>query len=270
MIAHRRLHVERSGRPGSPVVLFVHPNPLDAGCWLYQTTHLSMWYRTLAVDLPGYGLTPPWEAPFHLEEIASACWAAVDEEEGPPAAIVGCSAGAHVAMCMARLRPDGAECLALSGTGYHPPGVPKAFAGRRKAEFESLGLDYRRIYIRELFSPAFGDTSVARWFADQTLRRGRGDLATIMALFDALAVPDPEWFHADLGLPVLVMGGSEDASHHRAGALVDRLPDAEIVTLQGAGHACHIEKPWDYDDHLLDFLSRRTDTWVDTDQSTPA
>lgn len=270
MTAHRRLHVERSGRPGTPVVFFVHPNPLDAGCWLYQTTHLSMWYRTLAVDLPGYGLTPPWEVPFHLDDIAAACWSAVDEEDRSPAAIVGCSVGAHVAMHMARLRPGGAECLVLSGTGYHPPGEPKAFAGRRKAEFERLGLEYRRSYLREVFSPAFRDTSTGRWFAGQALRRNPGDLATILALFDALAVPDPESFHTDLRLPVLVVGGSEDASHRRAGALVDLLPDAEVVTLPGAGHACHVEQPWDYDGHLLDFLSRRTDTGPKAGQSTPA
>ena len=58
-------------------------------------------------------------------------------------------------------------------------------------------------------------------------------------------------------MPVLVMGGSEDKSHRRAPGLVAQLPNAESITLPGAGHACHVERPWEYDGHLLDFLARR-------------
>jgi pimeloyl-ACP methyl ester carboxylesterase len=35
------------------------------------------------------------------------------------------------------------------------------------------------------------------------------------------------------------------------------LPDAELVTLVGAGHACQLEQPWEFDLHLLEFLDRR-------------
>ena len=56
---------------------------------------------------------------------------------------------------------------------------------------------------------------------------------------------------------MLIMTGSEDAAHKRAFALRDVLPDAELVTLVGAGHACQLEQPWEFDRHLLDFLDRR-------------
>jgi hypothetical protein len=29
------------------------------------------------------------------------------------------------------------------------------------------------------------------------------------------------------------------------------------VTLVGAGHACQLEQPWEFDHHMLDFLDRR-------------
>jgi pimeloyl-ACP methyl ester carboxylesterase len=238
-------------------LLFVHPNPMDASCWTFQMAHLSDRFRTIAVDLPGYGRSPSWQGPFDLDEVAAACWTVLDEESSSPVAIVGCSVGAHVAMRMAVQRPDGLRALALSGTGHHPVGQPKGFASRRRAAFEDEGLAYRRRYLRENFSSGFRDTAIARWFEELCLARGPGDLSTILALFDAASAPDPEGFHDGLQLPVLVMGGGEDKSHRRAAGLVDQLPDAEVVTLAGAGHACHVEQPWEYDRHLLDFLERR-------------
>lgn len=251
------LHVERAGPPSAPAVLFIHPNPMDGSCWEYQMAHLSSRFRTAAVDLPGYGRSPAWRAPFGLDDVAAACWSLLDDEEAEPAAIVGCSVGAHVAMRMVRQRPSGSRCLVLSGTGHHPPGRPKASPARRRVAFETEGLAYRRTYFREVFSEAFRDTPTARWFEERCIERGAGDLPTILALLDALARPDEEGLHDGLLLPVLVIGGGADSSHQRSAGLVALLADAETVTLEGAGHACHIEQPWEYDRHLLDFIDRR-------------
>jgi pimeloyl-ACP methyl ester carboxylesterase len=158
---------------------------------------------------------------------------------------------------MARQRATDARSLVLSGTGHHPAGRPKAFAARRKAVFETRGLEYRRTYLRENFSESFRNTPIAEWFEERCLERGSGDLSTILSLFDASSEPDPVGYHGGFQMPVLVMGGSEDKSHERAPDLVSLFPDAEIVTLDGAGHACHVEQPWEYDRNLLDFLQRR-------------
>src|SRR5680860_462136 len=57
--------------------------------------------------------------------------------------------------------------------------------------------------------------------------------------------------------PVMIITGSEDNSHQRAFDLHDRLPDSELVTMEGTGHACFMEQPWVWDRHLLEFLDRR-------------
>jgi len=43
------LYYERLGRAG-PVMAFVHPNPMDQSCWLYQMARFSTWYRCIALD----------------------------------------------------------------------------------------------------------------------------------------------------------------------------------------------------------------------------
>src|SRR4051794_21815024 len=38
------LNYERLGKHGRPMV-FVHPNPMDYNCWLYQMPRFSTWFR---------------------------------------------------------------------------------------------------------------------------------------------------------------------------------------------------------------------------------
>jgi hypothetical protein len=37
--------------------------------------------------------------------------------------------------------------------------------------------------------------------------------------------------------------------------LPDHIPDREVVKIDGAGHACNLEKPWAFDAAMIDFLT---------------
>src|SRR6185295_9471323 len=99
-----KLAWERQGRHGRPLV-FVHPNPMDHACWLYQMAHLSTWFRCVAIDLPGYGDSPSAQAGLTISDVAQACGEAVDEVTSDPAVLVGESVGSNVVMHMANQRP---------------------------------------------------------------------------------------------------------------------------------------------------------------------
>jgi pimeloyl-ACP methyl ester carboxylesterase len=84
-------------------------------------------------------------------------------------------------------------------------------------------------------SDEFAATPLAPWFARMfTERNATADLDTILAMFEALGRPDPERLQADLHAPVLILSGSLDRGHATASALQARLPDAELVTIDGA------------------------------------
>ena len=72
------LYYERMGRTG-PVMAFVHPNPMDQSCWIFQMAHLSTWYRCIAIDIPGYGRSPKAGAGLTMDDMAEACWEAIDD-----------------------------------------------------------------------------------------------------------------------------------------------------------------------------------------------
>jgi pimeloyl-ACP methyl ester carboxylesterase len=71
------LYYERMGRTG-PVIAFVHPNPMDQSCWIFQMAHLSTWYRCIAIDIPGYGRSPKAKPGLTMNDMAQACWEAID------------------------------------------------------------------------------------------------------------------------------------------------------------------------------------------------
>lgn len=248
------LYRELIGPAGAPLMVFVHPNPMDNAAWMYQLAHLSTWYRCVAVDLPGYGRSPRARPGVTLLDLAEACWDAVEADSAGPVVLVGCSIGTNVVLHMQHLSPERTAAVVVSGAGY---ATEKPHLQRHVDAYRRDGVEYRNAYALQDFSPAFRATPLAEWMAGLwTERNEMADVPSILAMFDALIQEDPPWF-ADVRAPVLILTGSEDAAHQRAFALRDVLPDAELITLVGAGHACQLEQPWEFDRHLLDFLDRR-------------
>ena len=248
------LYYERMGRTG-PVIAFVHPNPMDQSCWIYQMAHLSTWYRCIAIDIPGYGRSPKATRGLTMDDMAQACWEAIDEEfPGEPSILVGCSVGSAIVPYMHLQHPRRTPAMVLSGTGYNPA---KEFAARRIKAYTEQGIDYRWGYTFEDLSPAFRATPLAHFFADMFAERNRhADLQSILYQFEALAKPDAEDHHGRISCPTIILSGSEDGTHQAAFALKARIPGCEMKVLYGAGHACQIEQPWLFDRFMLEFLAR--------------
>ncbi len=248
------LYYERMGRTG-PVIAFVHPNPMDQSCWIFQMAHLSTWYRCIAIDIPGYGRSPKAQPGLTMEDMARACWEAIDEiAPGEPAILVGCSVGSALVPHMHHLQPKRTSALVLSGTGYNPG---REFTKHRIASYKEQGTGYRWGYTFEDLSPAFRATPMAHFFADIfTERNAHADVPSIIYQFEALAKPEPDDHHSRIACPTIILTGSEDGSHPRAAALKARIAGCEMKILYGAGHACQIEQPWLFDRYMLEFLRK--------------
>ena len=246
------LYYERMGRTG-PVIAFVHPNPMDQSCWIFQMAHLSTWYRCIAIDIPGYGRSPKAKPGLTMGDMAQACWEAIDDAApGERAILVGCSVGSALVPWMHHQQPKRTAALVLSGTGYNPG---REFTKHRIATYQEQGIGYRWGYTFEDLSPAFRATPMAHFFATMfTERNAHADVQSIIYQFQALAKPEPDDHHSRIACPTIILTGSEDNSHPRAAALKARIPGCEMKILYGAGHACQIEQPWLFDRYLIEFL----------------
>ena len=234
---------------------FIHPNPMDQSCWIFQTAHLSTWYRCIAIDIPGYGRSPKADPGLTMNDLADACWEAIDDAfQGETAILVGCSTGSAISPYMYHRRPDRTAAMILTGTGYSPG---KEFAKRRIAAYTENGIGYRWAYTFEDLSPAFRATPLAHFFANLFTERNEfADLDSILHQFKALQTPEAEGHHENIGCPTIILTGSEDGTHQNSFALQARIPKCELKVLPGAGHACHIEQPWLFNRFMIEFLAK--------------
>jgi 3-oxoadipate enol-lactonase len=252
------LYYERMGREG-PVMAFVHPNPMDQSCWIYQMARFSTWYRCIAIDIPGYGRSPKASAGLTMQDVAQGCWEAIDDafgakDGGESAILVGCSVGSITLPHMFHHRPQKTRALIISGTGYNPK---KEFAPARIEDYRREGVDYRWNYTFQDLSPAFRATPMAHYFAKLfSERNDRADVETIIHQFRAIQQPEPEGHFERIACPTIILSGSEDTAHASSFALQKKIPNCERRTLPGAGHACYMEQPWLFDRFMIEFLKK--------------
>jgi aspartate dehydrogenase len=229
----------RSGE-GSAVFL-LHGIGSSATSW-DRLAPLLAGHRLIAPDFPGYGDTP--DAPdMTLDDLAGRLAAAIDAEGGS-AHLVGVSFGALVALALARRSPERVRSLVLADATLGRGGFPAAererwLAGRLAfADGLAAGATER---AREIAAPGAPADAIAEIAANMRRARPAGyrAVARIVAATDALP-----WL-AEIRLPTLVLCGAADAvvGVPLAGTIAEALPDARYATIEGAGHAPHVEQP---------------------------
>ena len=214
----------------------------------------SAWYRTIAIDLAGYGRSPAPQDGLTLADHAAACWEAVDQVSDGGIIIQGNSVGSQVAMHMAAQRRERVLALIISGTGYPPPREPTA---RWKLRYEKEGVAPRLEQIIDHFAPAAQKHPHLRHYAEMVLELNNASTAaSIVATNQALMNAPGEEFYRALAVPTLIVSGTEDRSRPGAFELQKRISGSELESIEGAGHACNIEAPAEYDAHCIGFLKK--------------
>ena len=85
----------------------------------------------------------------------------------------------------------------------------------------------------------------------------QSDVRAYRGAMRSLGMFDSRRWLADLRMPVLVITGTQDStvSPQVQQVLLDGIPGARQVLIQGAGHAASIDRPEEFNRALLDFLT---------------
>jgi 3-oxoadipate enol-lactonase len=246
------VHEEGSG----PALVLVHGYPLDSDLWGPVSRILARNFRVLRPDLPARRDTPHPAAPT-ITEYAS--WiSTVAESAGGPAGIAGFSMGGYVVLELLKRKPTFIRAAALVDTRAEADDE-SARAARNAGIFTAREMGPAAVsdgMFPKLLSPAARkDRDLESRVRSITRRQSPNSLENdLLAMRDR---PDSTESLSQISIPCLVMVGSLDTITPPALAekMVNRIPHARLVTIQGAGHLTPMEKPEEVAAALSDFFS---------------
>ncbi|HEU5159088.1 MAG TPA: alpha/beta fold hydrolase [Streptosporangiaceae bacterium] len=244
---------------GTPLVL-LHAYPLSSAMWLAQREDLAKRFRVITPDLRGFGGSVLGEDEPSIDVMADDVAALLRGKGIDRAVIGGLAMGGFVAMALCRRHPERVLGLVLANTRASADSVEQvasrqALAERIEAE------DSVSVLAQELLPQLVGPTT----FRQRALVYGRvrglvqatPAKAAAWALRAIAARADATEALASIRVPALVIAGSEDevATEADARAMVDALPNAELLVMPRCGHLTAVEQPDLFNQAVAEFVT---------------
>ena len=245
------LHVEVTGN--GPRLALVHGFTQSGRAWGPVGPRLAERYQVVALDAPGHGRSSSVVAdlPRGADMMAEAVSA-----HGGPTAWLGYSMGGRFALHVALRHPRLVEKLVLVSTtaGLDDPTERAARRESDEALADRVEAEGMEPFLRWwLAQPLFASLPSSQAEIETRLEGTAAGLAGSLRTAGT-GSQDPLWdrLHS-LTMPVLIVAGQADTKFRM---LAERLHEAigansSVATIDGAGHACHLERP----DEFLDVVT---------------
>lgn len=242
-----------------PPLFLIHGIGASRRAWAQVTLELAAHYRCISYDLRGHGESPKPAGEYRLEHLVADLERLRAHLDIDDAHFAGHSLGGMIGPAYARAHPHRVRSLGLLSTA----------AGRTPEDSRKV-----RGVVEAMEQNGIGEvleTLVDRWFTDDCLRDRRDivdrrlqqvmdtDPQVFLNVFHIYAETEMEpWLH-EIDAPCLVLTGELDGGcNPRLNRLIaDRLPNAELVILEGLKHAVLLEAPAQVAAHLSAFLERQ-------------
>ncbi len=222
-------------------LILVHGFTQTAASWdaiEYRLTALG--HDVVSLDAPGHG----GHHDTHL-----GLWKGADllVAEGGRGTWVGYSMGGRLSMHVALAHPDNVERLVLIGATAGLESAAERIERQSSdellaEELERDGLD--AFLARWLAQPLFATLPEDNAGLDARRRNTVAGLAASLRLMGTGA-QDPLWDRLrEIRAPTMVVAGSLDEKFSAlAQRMAETMPDAHVASMNGCGHACHLEAP---------------------------
>lgn len=230
-------------------VLFTHGYQASRAMWAPQREALEAGHRPVTWDLRGHGESGIDDDPsrYSQELMLGDMLGLLDHLSIDKAVLVGHSLGGFASLLFHLRHPERVTALVLfgSGPGFRDPearGKWNEMAGRFANSIETKGL--------EILKRAGLEVSGAKHRSPKALAHAaRGMLAqSDSAVMDAIS---------EIGVPALVIVGADDKQFIGSSEyMAKKIPGADLVKIEGGGHAVNMEQPAAFNEALLSFLGK--------------
>jgi pimeloyl-ACP methyl ester carboxylesterase len=220
---------------GEALVL-LHPGGADARAWAPNLEALAGRFHVFTPERRGHGRTPDVEGEITYELMAEDTIAFLRAVVGGPAHVVGCSAGATLALLVALRCPELARRVVVVSGVFHrdgwipeaidPDASPPEILARGYAELSPDGPDHFPVVSRKLARMNWEEPTLAT-----------GDLSAVTSR------------------TLVMLGDDDEVTLEHAIAMYRALPDAELAVIPGTSHGLLYEKPAVCNALIVDFLA---------------
>jgi len=247
-------------------IVFVHGLSGQWQNWLENIPRFAEQRRVVALDLPGFGISPLPNETITIDYYGRVVGELCDRLGLAPAVLVGNSMGGYVAAEAAIDAPEAVERLMLvsaAGISQHVVPVDRALrVGKIMALSMRASTAQRR---RHMARPALRHwilsmvvrhpTLLSPDIAFEGLVKGSGKPGFIDALVACIDYDFRDRL-PEIGCPTLVAWGREDGiiPVRDADTYVDLIPGARKLIFEDTGHVAMVERPVAFNDALQDFL----------------
>jgi pimeloyl-ACP methyl ester carboxylesterase len=247
-----RLNFELHGSRDTPALILLEGMGGDVPGWRRNVPVLATELHVIAYDFRGNGNSDEPSGPATMTTFVDDTLALLDALDVDRAHVYGQSFGGMVGQELALGHPERVRTLILGCTHAGPRHVV-----RGKAFKVPKGEPWRSMY-----APGFPEAHPEHVAEDLRIgaaqprhpEGGRRQWEAMQGFDSYDRLPS-------LRVPTLVIHGTEDQAISVANArlLADRIPGAELVLLEGAGHLYHSEQAEAADAAVLDFVRRHED-----------
>lgn len=235
---------------GEPLIL-VHGHPFDRSMWRPQVEHFSRsGWRAIASDLRGYGESAVVPGKTTLETFATDLVRLLDHLEVDGIVLCGLSMGGQIVMEFHRLFPHRIRGLVLAATSPRP----ETENGKklRNAAADRVLREGMSAYAHELLPKMMAPQNIEALPAVTEhvlgMMRGTSPQGAAAALRGRAERPDYVPMLPQISVPTLVVVGRHDeyTPVSEAEFMCERIPNARLAVIEGAGHLPNLERPRDF------------------------
>jgi len=251
-------------------ILCVHGISANCRCWDTMVKALAPWYRIIAMDLRGRGLSEKPPAGYSIAQHCQDIRVLLENLGVGRAVIMGHSLGALIALAFAAQHPEKVESLILvdGGGGLSPEQTEKVFAGIQPT-LDRLGkvfpsseayLDLmKRNPLLQPWSPALETYYLYEIEEVEGGVRSRVQPEHIKEEAENLGNLDVADFYPQIKCPVLILRATEGMlapddillPKEVVERMLQEIPDARCVDLQGANHYSIVLQPNEARDRVI-------------------
>jgi pimeloyl-ACP methyl ester carboxylesterase len=247
-----KIHSTSTGK-GANTLILVHGWTCDETSWSEQVPALARKYRVITIDLPGHGQSDqPKDGKFSMDLFAKAVEAVRAEANVDRVILAGHSMGGPVVYRYAQLYPEHAVALILVDSPLFKSSDARSFVDQTLPRVVGEdGAKGREAMIRGMFSSATTPDLQSR-ILKMMLRAPEATAKGAMNAMGDQAV----WENHVLHIPALAVfaatygGNSLDVTK-------SNLPDLQFLNVPGTGHFLMMEKPAEFNQHVIAFVDRQ-------------